>query len=213
MRDDRMVSVAGTPPRFYFGAMSPYSWFAAERIGRLLPQARWRGVFAGAVFKENGRSSWGLDERRSAGIADCEARAAEHGLGPIRWPERWPTNDLLVARAMAFCARADSAERGDGDELMRAYGLAAMRLTFLEGVDIGEREAVLEAGRRTGIDEHALGDALQDRQVKDATRALTGEAVAAGVFGVPTVLVGEQLFWGDDRLDDAASSYRETRAP
>jgi 2-hydroxychromene-2-carboxylate isomerase len=204
-----MVSAGGKPPIFYFGAMSPYSWFAAERIERLLPQAHWRGVFAGAVFKQNGRSSWGLDERRDAGIADCDARAAAHGLGPIRWPEPWPTNDLLVARAMAFCAHADRANGASDDTLMRSFGLAAMRLTFLEGIDIGERDAVLEAGRRAGIDERTLGDALQEQQVKDATRALTEEAVTAGVFGVPTVLVGEQLFWGDDRLSDAAAAYDE----
>jgi 2-hydroxychromene-2-carboxylate isomerase len=190
--------------------MSPYSWFAAERIEQLLPQARWRGVFAGAVFKQNGRSSWGLDERRDTGLADCEARAAEHRLGSITWPDPWPTNDLLVARAMAYCAQVDSAGGRDCDELMRSFGLAAMRLTFLEGIDIGERDAVLEAGRRVGIDERVLGDALQDQQIKDATRALTDEAVAAGVFGVPSVLVGEQLFWGDDRLLDAASAYRAT---
>ena len=193
--------------------MSPYSWFAAERIERLLPQARWRGVFAGAVFKQNGRSSWGLDERRGAGIADCDVRAAEQGLGPIRWPDPWPTVDLLVARAMAYCALLDAARGGDCDELMRSFGLAAMRLTFLEGVDIGEHDAVLEAGQRAGIDERELGVALQDQQVKDATRALTDEAVTAGVFGVPSVLVGEQLFWGDDRLMDAASAYREAQAP
>jgi 2-hydroxychromene-2-carboxylate isomerase len=189
--------------------MSPYSWFAAERIEQLLPQARWRGVFAGAVFKQNERSSWGLDERRDAGIADCEIRAAEHRLGPIRWPDPWPTNDLLVARAMAYCAVVDAGS-GDGDRLMRSFGLAAMRLTFLEGVDIGERDAVLEAGRRASIDERVLGNALQDQQIKDATRALTDEAVAAGVFGVPSVVVGEQLFWGDDRLLDAASAYDST---
>jgi len=191
--------------------MSPYSWFAAERIARLLPEARWRGVFAGALFKANDRSSWGLDERRDAGIADCDARAAEHGLGPIRWPDPWPTVDLLVARAMAFCARADAAA-ASGDALMRAYGLAAMRLAFLEGVDLGERDAVLEAGRRVGIDEQLLGAALTDEEIKHATRALTAEAVAAGVFGVPSVLVGEQLFWGDDRLLDAAHAHREASA-
>jgi 2-hydroxychromene-2-carboxylate isomerase len=201
------MSAGGKAPVFYFGAMSPYSWFAAERIERLLPQACWCGVFAGAVFKQSDRSSWGLDGRREAGIADCDERAAEHGLGPIRWPERWPTNDLLVARAMAFCARGDTAGDANDDTLVRCFGLAAMRLAFLEGIDIGERDAVLEAGRRAGIDESALGDALQEQKVKDATRALTAEAVAAGVFGVPTVLVGEQLFWGDDRLSDTASAY------
>ena len=104
MRDDH-----GVPsPLFFFGAMSPYSWFAAERLERALPAASWRGVFAGALFKANGRVSWGLTERRSEGIADCEARAAAHRLGPIRWPDPWPTNDLLVARAMAFVARSNA---------------------------------------------------------------------------------------------------------
>src|SRR3954452_8571429 len=82
LRDDSRVRVTA-PPSFFFGAMSPYSWFAAERIERLLPQARWHGVLAGAIFKRHGRASWGLTERRAAGIAECEQRAAQYGLGPI----------------------------------------------------------------------------------------------------------------------------------
>jgi 2-hydroxychromene-2-carboxylate isomerase len=87
-----------------------------------------------------------------------------------------------------------------------------MRLAFLDGVDLGERDAVLEAGRRVGIDEQLLGAALTDEEIKDATRARTTEAVAAGVFGVPSVLVGEQLFWGDDRLADAVRAHHEASA-
>ncbi len=191
-------------PVFYFGAMSPYSWFAAERIDRVLPQARWHGVLAGAVFKQNGRVSWGLTEDREAGIADCEARAAARGLGPICWPDPWPTSDLLVARAMAFC--------GAPGARLEAFALAAMRLAFLEGADLGELEAVLEAGRRAGIEERELREALQQPHVKERLRAVTDEAVAAGVFGVPTVCVGEELFWGDDRLEDAAAAYARSGA-
>ena len=206
------------PPRFFFGAMSPYSWFAAERIERLLPAAQWRGVLAGAVFKANGRVSWGLTERREDGIADCEARAAAYGLGPIRWPEPWPTSDLLIARAMAFADRsqappvADAAGRtadvGDARGLLKPFALAAMRLAFLEGADLGDPDAVLEAGRRTGIDARDLRDALADRGVKDALRRVTDEALALGVVGVPTVAVGQELFWGDDRLIEARTTYR-----
>jgi 2-hydroxychromene-2-carboxylate isomerase len=199
MNDDRWV-----PPLFFFGAMSPYSWFAAERIERLLPAAQWRGVLAGAIFKANGRISWGLTERRSDGIADCEARAQAHGLGPIHWPEPWPTSDLLVARAMAF---ADRSETGQGDGL-KPFALAAMRLAFLEGADLGDPAAVLEAGRRTGIDAEELESALTDPDVKDALRGTTDEALALGVFGVPTVAVGQVLFWGDDRLQEAAEAHR-----
>jgi 2-hydroxychromene-2-carboxylate isomerase len=186
-------------PLFFFGAMSPYSWFAAERIERLLPGARWHGVFAGAIFKASGRVSWGLTEDREDGMADCEARAAGHGLGPIRWPDPWPTNDLLIARALTFAEL-----RGDD---ARALGLAAMRLAFLEGADLGEAEVVLEAGRRAGLEVRDLGDALSDADVKDALRRATDDALALGVFGVPTIVIGGELFWGDDRLDEAAAAY------
>ncbi len=189
-------------PQFFFGAMSPYSWFAAERIGGLLPRARWHGVFAGALFKANGRVSWGLTAERQHGIADCEARAAAYGLGPIRWPEPWPTSDLLIARALAH---ADRSRHGDPNGL-QSLALSAMRLAFLEGTDLGEPDAVLEAGRRCGLDGDELRAALSEPSVKDALRRTTDEALSMGAFGVPTIVIGNELFWGDDRLE-AASAY------
>jgi 2-hydroxychromene-2-carboxylate isomerase len=186
------------PPEFFFGAMSPYSWFAAERIDRLLPEARWRGVLAGAIFKANGRVSWGLTDRREWGIGDCEARAAEHGLGPIRWPEPWPTSDLLVARAMTFAEQ---------ERRLKDFALAAMRLSFLEAADLGDLAVVLEAGRRVGIDERELESALGEQAIKDELRRTTDEALTLGLIGVPTVAVGEALFWGDDRLEEAADAH------
>ncbi len=208
MHDDPPVA-----PLFFFGAMSPYSWFAAERIEQLLPQARWRGVLAGAIFKANGRVSWGLTEHRSDGIEDCRGRAATHGLGPICWPDPWPTSDLLIARAMAFAERLgpSGAVAPDGGlGVLKPFALTAMRLAFLEGADLGDPEAILEAGRRTGIDGHDLEHALGDPVIKDALRATTDEALALGVFGVPTIAVGGQLFWGDDRLEDAVAADRSS---
>src|ERR1700712_3623237 len=108
-----------TPTLFYFGAMSPYSWFAAERIATLIPDAQWRPVFAGGLFRTVERSSWGLGDRREAGILDCEARALQHGLGPMRWPDAWPSSDLLVARAMVV------AERQEGLEPLALAGMRA----------------------------------------------------------------------------------------
>jgi 2-hydroxychromene-2-carboxylate isomerase len=196
MRDDRIV---GAPqPLFYFGAMSPYSWFAAERIGTLLPQARWHGLLAGAIFKANDRTSWGLTDARRRGIEDCEARAAAHGLGPIRWPDPWPTSDLLVARAMVHA---------DRQERLEDYALAAMRLSFLEGVDLGRSDAVLEAARRAGLDAEAMHEAIGSEEVKQGLRAVTDEALRAGVFGVPTIVLGEELYWGDDTLERAVTSF------
>jgi 2-hydroxychromene-2-carboxylate isomerase len=201
MREDPCVFEAA--PVFYFAAMSPYSWLAAERVERELPQARWRPVTAAFVFRAAGRTSWGFTDQRAAGIADCERRAAEHGLGPISWPDPWPTNDLPIARAMTF---ADA--RGE----LRPFALGAMRMAFREGRDLAELDAVLEAGERAGIAPAELETAVGDAAVKDALRAVTDEATGRGVFGIPTVLVGEQLFWGDDRLADAAAAWRTVAA-
>jgi 2-hydroxychromene-2-carboxylate isomerase len=191
-------------PRFFLGAMSPYSWFAAERIDGLLPQARWRGVFAGALFHANDRVSWGITGGRSEGIADCNRRAKQHGLGTIQWPELWPTNDLLVARAMVQAERKD---------LLKPFALAAMRLCFLEGTDLGEIQAVLEAGERVGIERDELEHALREDSVKQGLREVNEEAQQAGVFGVPTVVVGRDLYWGDDKLDQAAAAYGSQEQP
>lgn len=91
--------------------------------------------------------------------------------------------------------------------LLKPFALSAMRLSFLDGGDLGERESVLQAGGRAGIDSSELEEALDDAAVKQALREVTDEALALGVFGVPTVAVGTELFWGDDRLEDAAAAY------
>jgi 2-hydroxychromene-2-carboxylate isomerase len=184
-------------PLFFLGAMSPYSWISAERIGGLIPDAEWRHVFLGGVFKGTGRTSWGFGQERAEGMADCEARASRYGLGPIRWPARWPTNDLHAARAMTLAARHGQLEE---------YALSAMRMAFLEAADLGELEVVLEAGRRVGIDEDTLRPALDDPEIKSELRDATDEALSLGVFGVPTFVVAGEVFWGDDRLEDAAAA-------
>lgn len=192
-----MPRVDPVPPDFFFGAMSPYSWLSAERLGALLPTPRWRPLFIGGLFHAVGRQSWGLTEERAAGMAECERRAHEYGLGEIRWPEPWPTNDLLVARAITFAA---------GEGRLEPVALEAMRLAFLEGRDLAERDSVLEAGERAGLAPAALERGLADEDVKLALRAATDEALARGVFGVPTMALDGELFWGDDRLAEAAAA-------
>ena len=179
---------------FFFGAMSPYSWLAAERIEALSPDAQWRPVFAGGVFKAHGRVSWGVTKDRAVKLADCEARA--RGLGAIRWPNPWPTNDLLIARAMIF------ADRRGG---LRRFALTAMRMAFREGLDLAQASAVASVAERSGFAGAEVLEAIAGAEVKAALHAATDEAVALGVFGVPTFRAGARLFWGDDRLEEAAA--------
>lgn len=187
---------------FFFGAQSPYSWFAAERIGVLIPEAQWRPVFAGGLFRANGRRSWGLDDRRAGGAVECEKRAVEHGLGTMRWPVGWPTSDILIARAMAFAQR---------EGLLVQFALAAMRAAFLQGADLSELGVVQRIAQHVGLDPGELEMAIIDPSIKDSVRGVHDQAMSLGVFGVPTVIVGPDRFWGDDRLLDAAMAARARR--
>ena len=188
---------------FHFGAMSPYSWFAAERIRALIPDAQWRPVFAGGLFRATGRSTWGLSDRREAGIADCEARAKVHQLGPMTWPEGWPSSDVLVARALVVA---------DRQGLLKPFALTAMRAQFLYGQRLDDPDVLKRVAGEVGLDATGLIEAASTAAVKDSLRARNDEAVALGVFGVPTVVVGDRLFWGDDRLGEAAEKVRCDRA-
>jgi 2-hydroxychromene-2-carboxylate isomerase len=184
---------------FYFDLGSPFAYLTAERIGEVLMEpVAWRPVSLGGLFKATGRSSWSLEspERRRAGIAEVERRARLYGLPPVRWPEEWPSDYLFAMRVATYAFR-----EGRGRELT----LRAFRLAFQDGEDLAIPEHVLRAAAEVGLDPQAAEEATRDPEVKLALRAATDGAHGRGVFGVPTIAVGEELFWGDDRIGDAAA--------
>jgi 2-hydroxychromene-2-carboxylate isomerase len=191
------VSETGT---FYFDLGSPYAYLAAERIAEVLPEPlAWQPVSLGALFKLAGRSSWSLGDpdRRRAGIAEVERRAGFYGLAPIRWPDPWPTDYLFAMRACTFAFF-----EGYG----REFTLGAFRGSFRDGHDLGVSGHVLEVADEVGLDVRAVENATQDPEVKLALRTATQAAHRRGVFGVPTIAVGDKLFWGEDRLEEAAAA-------
>lgn len=184
-------------PVFYFDLGSPYAYLAAERLGRLIPSARWQPILLGGLFKLTGRSSWGTGSGRADGMVEVERRAEAYGLPPVRWPDPWPGNMLTVMRAATFAAR-------HGREV--AFALAAFRRAFAAGEDLSRPEPILEAAAEAGLDPARVRAAAGDPAVKDALRQATEDAHARGVTGVPTLRAGNRLYWGDDRLDAGARS-------
>jgi 2-hydroxychromene-2-carboxylate isomerase len=184
---------------FYFDLGSPYAYLTAERLARVLPEPiAWQPLSLGGLFKANGRSSWALGDhqRRQAGMAEVERRARDHGLPPIHWPEPWPGNYLMAMRAATFALNV-----GRGREFTRT----AFRDTFAHGHDLSVPERVLDAAERAGLDRGETQSATQEPEIKQALRAATDAAHALGVIGVPTIAIDGELFWGDDRLEDAAA--------
>ena len=187
---------------FYFDLGSPYAYLAAERLNSVLPvPVQWRPVLLGGLFKLTGRSSWALGDyrRRQRGMAEIERRARSYGLPPLLWPDPWPSDYLFAMRVATFAF-----QRGRGPEFTRT----AFRQAFQEGRELSTPAHVLHAASRAGLDRAEAEAATGDAAVKQALRAATDRAHELGVFGVPTIAVGDELLWGDDRLEDAAAMLR-----
>jgi 2-hydroxychromene-2-carboxylate isomerase len=166
---------------------------------------QWQPVLLGGLFKLTGRSSWALGDyrRRQAGMAEIERRTRAYGLPEMRWPDPWPSNYLTAMRAATF---AFAAGRG------REFTLRAFRNAFQLGAELSRPARVFEAAQQAGLDGIETQRAIADPEVKAALREATDEAYRIGVFGVPTIAIGDELFWGDDRLEDAASHLNSLTA-
>jgi 2-hydroxychromene-2-carboxylate isomerase len=185
---------------FYFDLGSPYAYLTAERVGEVLgKQVAWQPISLGGLFKANGRSSWAVGDPavREAGIEEVERRAQAYGLPELSWPDPWPGNYLFAMRVATFAFQVGRGE---------AFALQAFRDAFQRGRDLGVPELVVQAAEHAGLDPSAAREAAADPQVKHALRAATEAAHVRGVIGVPTLAVGDELFWGDDRLVDAAAA-------
>jgi 2-hydroxychromene-2-carboxylate isomerase len=197
-------------PVFYFDLASPYACLSAFRLNAVLPVAPvWQPVWMGPILAAAGR-----DWRRSAAEvrerhADIERRAAGYGMPPWCWPQKYrasrelgvdaePVNTLDVMRLVTF---ADGA--GVGEEFARR----AFHLAFGEGRDVTTvGDEVITAAVACGLDAKDARAARDDPEIKLALRDATDAASARGVTGMPTVAVRDELFSGDDRLEDAAAA-------
>lgn len=184
-------------PTIYFDFGSPYAYLAIERAEDVLGSpVDLEPVLLGAIFKRRGWGSWAQTEQRAARVAELEERARRYGLPPFRWPARWPTTSLAANRAGVW-AKSQRA--------VQPFVRAVFRRQFSEGGDIAQLDVLTAAAADAGLDAAALEDAIRRQEVKDALREATDAAWERGVRGVPSILVGGEIFYGDDKLEQAAS--------
>jgi 2-hydroxychromene-2-carboxylate isomerase len=175
---------------------------SAERISGLfteagLEQPEWQPVLLGGLFQRFDRGSWSQTPGRAEGIAEVERRASAYGLPPIAWPDPWPGNTLTAMRTATFAKQTGRTV---------AFALAAFRQAFAAGRDLSVPDNVWIAAAACELHPRALEKAVQTEAAKGALREATEAAGDRGVLGVPSVAVGEEVFWGDDRLEEAVAA-------
>jgi 2-hydroxychromene-2-carboxylate isomerase len=184
---------------FFYDFNSPYAYLAAHRVDRLLGAGvRWQPIAFAFVLRATGRTPWSLTDSRPAGMLECEERAARYRLPKLVWPPGWPVESYTLTSLRAALV-ADEHGR------LREFSLAAFAENFVHGRGIREPEALDHAAETAGLDPAAIRDGIERPEIKERLREATEAALAAGVVGVPTVLMDGEAFWGDDHLEAAAA--------
>jgi 2-hydroxychromene-2-carboxylate isomerase len=192
------------PLEFWFEFGSTYSYLSAMRIDALAATrdvpVDWRPFLLGPIFKAFGWNTSPFLIYPQKGVymwRDMERRAARLGL-PFRRPDTaagdvFPQNGLAAARIALV-----GLEAGWGRDFCRA----AYQAQFVEGRNIADPALLEDRAIRAGATPAEL-EAAVSAEIKAALRAQTDAAIAHGIFGAPSFRVGDELFWGDDRLDEA----------
>ena len=186
---------------FWYEFASPYSWIAAERIERLANEAggievRWRPFVIGPILRRRpGNPSPPQDAppaQKAYRRRDVERICASEGL-PLDWPSTYPRNGLLAARtALAL----DDGPRRD-------FSVAVFRANFEMDREISDPAVVTGILEALGIAASTTMAKALSGENKSRLAAAVDEAIGKGIFGAPSFVVGDEMFWGNDRLEQA----------
>lgn len=186
------------PIRFYFDFSSPYGYIASRKIDAIAARygrgTLWRPFLLGAAFKITGGSApVAFPMKGDYFVRDFARSARFHGV-PYRFPAKFPISSVAPTRAFYWLNRQDPA---------RAKQLAAALYAayFTEDVDISEPEHTIRVATSVGLAADEVRAGINDQAVKDLTKSEVEQAIAAGAFGSPYVVVDGEPFWGADRLD------------
>jgi 2-hydroxychromene-2-carboxylate isomerase len=185
---------------FWFDFASNYSYLSVMRIEEAAAlqhiEVRWRPFLLGPIFRALGYHTSPFVEQKEKGAYVWQDMVRECRKYGVPWvqPSVFPRASLLALRVATLGVR---------EPWIGAFCRQTMLRNFAEDRDIEGRDDIADVLTQLGLPaEQILADALTDTN-KLALRHATEEAQAKGIFGAPTFFVGDEMFWGNDRLSDA----------
>jgi len=186
---------------------STYSYPAAMRVARVADAAgvtvRWRPFLLGPIFGSQGwnDSPFNIYPAKGKNMwRDLERICAAEGIPLKHPPFRFPQNGLKAARI---------ALAGEAEGWTPAFTRAVYAANFAEQKDIADDAVLADILMRMGKDASAVTVAANTAENKDRLKKQTEEAIARGIYGAPSFTIGDELFWGNDRLEQAVAWAKE----
>jgi len=183
---------------FYFDVGSPAAYLAWTQLPKLCidtgAELVYKPILLGGVFKETGNSPpISVPAKGKWMLADLARFAKFYGV-PLNFNPHFPINTLFLMRAAAALVTAEP-------ERFEAFLTAVFTAIWVDKKDMGDPQVTAEVLTEAGFDPQTLVELTQQDTTKEALIKLTAEAVQRGVFGAPTCFVGDEMFFGQDRMD------------
>jgi 2-hydroxychromene-2-carboxylate isomerase len=199
--------MADATPRleFWYEFASTYSYLSAMRIEDMAKAAGvavvWKPFVLGPIFSAQGWATSPFNIYPAKGrymVREMERLTADRGL-PFKMPSPFPQNSLQAARAALI---------GHDEGWGAAFTRAVYSAQFANGANISDTQVLGGILGSLGVDPASVLQRLEQAEVKQRLRQQTEEAQELGIFGAPSFLARDELYWGDDRLEQALARIK-----
>ena len=183
---------------FYFDFISPYSYLAYKKIDKLgKVNINYKPILLGGLHKLGGITAPAFNERKMKNMKnDCELVAKKNNI-QFKWNTKFPINSLSLMRGYLVVK----------PELKKEYFNNCFEAYWKNNIDISIEKNIKEILKNTNVDEINFFKKISLKQIKEDLKELTNTAFKNDIFGAPTFIVNNKIFWGQDRLDYALDEY------
>jgi 2-hydroxychromene-2-carboxylate isomerase len=188
---------------FYFDFISPYSYLAHKQIEKIKKKEKinfnYKPVLVGGLHKLQGITSPAfIKPKLKHMINDCDLIAKKNN-SDFMWNSKFPINSLNIMRGYLFM----------NNEIKDLYLNIMFDAYWKENLDISNEQNLKSILNKCRINPNDFFDGIKDPKIKDELKAVTQEAHDKDIFGAPTFVVNNKIFWGQDRLEFVLDEYNK----
>ena len=186
---------------FYFDFISPYSFIAHKKIKYLNQNnklnIKYKPILLGGLHNLGGITAPAFNERKMKNMKnDCNLIAAKNNI-EFKWNDKFPINSLFLFRVYI------SIDQNCNEKYLNICFDAYWK----DNIDISHNESLDKILKKSQIDKEFFFKKINEKKIKDELKKFTSDAFEIDIFGAPTFIVNEKIFWGQDRLEYAIDEY------
>ena len=186
---------------FYFDFISPYSYLGYKKLNLLNQNNQininYKPILLGGLHNLGGITAPAFNERKMKNMKnDCELIAKKNNI-EFKWNTKFPINSLYLMRGYLIIK----------DDLKKKYFDVCFEAYWKDNIDIADEKNVDSILKIVGQDKIEFIDGIKDTKTKEKLKRVTHNAFEIDIFGAPTFVVNNKIFWGQDRLNFAIDEY------